>query len=76
MTTTESPVSNGVNVQALLDAREALSGAPEGAQFTWRATTSWLNGTHSQSTVEGFYGLGVEQARKSTFTFSADHPTV
>ncbi len=76
MTTTTSPVSNGVNVQALLDARAALSEAPEAAQFTWRATTEWLNGTHSQSNVEGFFGLGAEQAHKSTFTFSADHPQV
>lgn len=76
MTTTTSPVSNGVNVQALLDARAALSEAPEAAQFTWRATTEWLHGTHSQSNVEGFFGLGAEQAHKSTFTFSADHPQV
>ena len=33
-------VDNGVNVQALLDAREVLAGAPEAAQFTWRATSS------------------------------------
>ncbi len=32
-------VTNGVNVQALLDAREALKGAPEAAQFTWRASS-------------------------------------
>jgi hypothetical protein len=31
-------VNNGVNVQALLDAREALKGAPEAARFTWRAS--------------------------------------
>ena len=37
MTTTESTINNGVNVQALLDARAALRDAPEGAQFTWRA---------------------------------------
>lgn len=76
MTTTQSPISNGVNVQALLDARAALSDAPEGAQFTWRASTEWLNGTHSQSTVENFHGLGEEQTHKKTFTFSADHPEV
>lgn len=76
MTTTQSPISNGVNVQALLDARAALSDAPEGAQFTWRASTEWLNGTHSQSTVENFHGLGEEQSHKKTFTFSADHPEV
>ena len=33
MTTTDRPVDNGVNVQALLDARDALSAAPEAAQF-------------------------------------------
>jgi len=76
MTTTESTINNGVNVQALLDARAALRDAPEGAQFTWRASTEWLNGTHSQSTVESFFGLGEEQVHKSTFTFSADHPEV
>ncbi len=76
MTTTESPVDNGVNVQALLDARTALSEAPEGAQFTWRASTEWVDGTHSNSVVESFRGLGEEQAHKTTFTFSADHPEV
>lgn len=76
MTTTQSPVSNGVNVQALLDARAALVDAPEAAQFKWRASTEWVDGTHSDSIVEGFYGLGEEQTHKSTFRFSADHPEV
>jgi uncharacterized OsmC-like protein len=67
-------VDNGVNVEALLAAREALTNAPEGAQFKWRAACEWKNGTHSYSTVEGFYGLGQEQGRKSRFTFDADHP--
>lgn len=76
MTTTTSPVNNGVNVEALLQAREALSQTPEGAQFKWRATTAWVNGTHSNSTVEGFYGLGDEHQHVSTFSFDADHPLV
>jgi uncharacterized OsmC-like protein len=74
MTTTDTPVDNGVNVQALLDAREALKGAPEAAQFKWRAQCKWINGTHSESTVEGFYGLGGEQSHKTEFSFNADHP--
>ena len=74
MTTTDTPVDNGVNVQALLDAREALKGAPEGAQFQWRAQCKWVNGTHSESTVQGFYGLGGEQSHKTEFSFDADHP--
>src|ERR671923_266000 len=68
--------NNGVNVQALLDARDALTKAPQAAQFKWRAACEWKNGTHSHSTVEGFFGLGEEQRRKTTFKFDADHPEV
>ena len=71
---TNRSIDNGVNTQALLDAREALSASPQGAQFTWRATCTWLNGTHSRSTIKGFYGLGAEQQHKTEFTFDADHP--
>ena len=74
MTVTDSPVDNGVNVAALLEAREALSGAPEAAQFQWRATCEWVNGTHSHSSVEGFFGLGEEQSHKTQFEYDADHP--
>ncbi len=74
--TVDKPVNNGVNVDALFGAREALTKAPEAAQFKWRASVKWVNGTHSQSTVNGFYGLGAEQKHKSTFTFDADHPEV
>ena len=69
-------VDNGVNVEALLGAREALTEAPEAAQFRWRASCEWKNGTHSHSTVESFFGLGEEQARKTVFNFDADHPEV
>ena len=72
----EVQADNGVNVAALLAAREALTNAPEAANFKWRATCNWKNGTHSHSTVEGFYGLGGEQKHKTTFTFDADHPEV
>jgi uncharacterized OsmC-like protein len=69
-------VNNGVNVAALLAAREALKAAPQAAKFTWRASCKWKNGTHSVSTVEGFHGLGAEQKHKTEFTFEADHPEV
>ena len=74
MTSTETPVNNGVNVEALLGAREALAEAPDAAKFEWRATCEWLNGTHSNSTVESFFGLGGEQKHRTKYTFDADHP--
>jgi len=74
MTVTDSPVDNGVNVAALLEAREALGQAPEAAQFEWRAECEWVNGTHSHSSVEGYFGLGAEQSHKTRFEYDADHP--
>jgi uncharacterized OsmC-like protein len=76
MAAVNKPVNNGVNVDALLAAREALKAAPEAAEFTWRASCKWMNGTHSRSTVEGFHGLGQEQKHRSTFSFEADHPEI
>jgi uncharacterized OsmC-like protein len=71
-----SKADNGVNVDALLAALEALTAAPAAAKFRWRATSDWVKGTHSQSTVEGFFGLGDEQRHKTTFKYDADHPEV
>ena len=73
MTTT---VDNGVNVEALLEARGVLAGAPEAAQFTWRASSTWQNGVHSTTSVRDFFGLGEEQSHKRETVFDADHPAV
>jgi len=73
---TQPAVDNGVNVEALIGARKALDAAPEAAQFKWRTTCEWVNGTHSRSSMNGFFGLGQEQSRGKTFTLEADHPEV
>ncbi len=72
----ETSVNNGVNVAALLEAREALTATPEAALFKWRASCNWENGTHSSSTVESFFGLGEEQKHVREYSFDADHPEV
>ena len=73
---TDNKVDNGVDVEFLLGAQEMLAEAPEAAQFKWRAKCDWVRGTHSQTSVEGFFGLGEEQSHKSTHVFDADHPEV
>jgi len=73
---TNGHADNGVNVEALLGAREALTAAPEAARFNWRATCAWMNGTHSKSTVDQFFGLGEDQRHRTEFTFDADHPEI
>jgi organic hydroperoxide reductase OsmC/OhrA len=69
-------VDNGVNVEALLGAREALTSAPEAAKFRWQANCKWMNGTHSRSIVKEFFGLGDQQRHRTEFSFDADHPEV
>ncbi len=75
-TSEKSDVDNGVNVAALFGAQEALRQAPQAAQFKWRASVKWINGTHSRSTIDTYYGLGAEHKHKRPFTFEADHPEV
>jgi uncharacterized OsmC-like protein len=77
VTTTSSAsrsADNGVNVEALLGAREMLTDAPEAAQFQWRSTVTWERGTHSRSAIDGFHGFGAEQSHHTSFTLDADHP--
>jgi uncharacterized OsmC-like protein len=76
LTMAKSNVNNGVNVDALLAAREALKSAPQAAKFKWRASCKWQNGTHSRTIIKGFHGLGEEQKHKTEFSFDADHPEI
>jgi uncharacterized OsmC-like protein len=72
----ENKIDNGINIEAILGARDALTETPEGAQFNWRASCNWKGGTHAESTVDSFFGLGEEQSHKTTFVFNTDHPEI
>jgi uncharacterized OsmC-like protein len=76
MSATEPVADNGVNVAALLDARNALTDAPQAADFTWRATTEWVRGTRTETSIEEYSGLGTNHSHKSSFSYTADHPEV
>jgi uncharacterized OsmC-like protein len=77
MTQTDAPtVDNGVNIEAIRGARQALTDTPEAAQFEWRASCEWVNGTHSRSVITDFSGLGQHHAHRQPFSIDADHPEV
>jgi len=77
MTQTDTPmVDNGVNIEAILGARQALTDAPAAAQFQWRASCEWVRGTHSRSMVTDFTGLGENHAHRQAFALDSDHPEV
>lgn len=73
MTTTSSK-TNGVDTKALFGALDAVKAQPEAAKFQFRATNQWQSGTHSTSTIHGFFGLGADQTHRQAHVYDADHP--
>ena len=75
-TTTASATRNGVDTTALFATLDAVKAQPELAKFQFRATNTWVLGTHNVSTIDGYYGAGQELGRDGGFRFDADHPPV
>ena len=63
-TTVQRPPRNGVDVPTLFATLDAVKGAPQIAQFQFRATNEWISGTHNRSTIQGFYGAGQEDTSR------------
>ncbi len=67
---------NGVDTPTLFATINAVGAQPELAKFQFRATNRWMEGTHSRSRIQSFYGAGGEQQHSKEFVFDADHPAV
>lgn len=67
---------NGVDTPTLLATINAVAGAPELAQFRFRARARWVSGTHSAITVDDFDGAGGTHKRAEPFEAHGDHPKV
>jgi uncharacterized OsmC-like protein len=75
--TKRTPVPlNGINTPTLLATIDAVGKQPELAKFQFRATSRWVSGTHSQSTMLGFYGAGGEHQHILPYKADGDHPGV
>ena len=76
-TTQVRPARNGVDVPTLFATLDAVKGAPQIADFQFRATQR-MDQRHAQPhTIQGFYGAGQEDtSRTEPFTYDADHPAV
>jgi uncharacterized OsmC-like protein len=72
----QKPPLNGVNTPTLLATLGVVKAQPSLAQFQFRATNRWINGTHSETRIESFSGAGGEHTHKAVFTYGADHPAV
>ena len=67
---------NGVDTPTLFATINAVAAQPELANFKFRATNRWQQGTHSRTRIRAFYGAGEERAHEQEFTYDGDHPAV
>jgi uncharacterized OsmC-like protein len=75
--TARTPVAmNGVDTPRLLATINAVGAQPDLAKFQFRASCRWLSGTHSQSTMHGFFGAGSEHVHALPYKADGDHPAV
>jgi len=74
--TTERPARNGVDTPTLFATLDAVKGQNEIAKFQFRASNTWVTGTHSRSTASGFYGAMQEMQHNSETVLEFDHPQV
>ncbi|HEX6872444.1 MAG TPA: OsmC family protein [Micromonosporaceae bacterium] len=75
-TTVNESIRNGVDTATLFATLDAVKAAPQAAQFQFRASNEWINGTQSRSTIHDFFGVGEERTHERTFQFDADHPAL
>jgi uncharacterized OsmC-like protein len=70
-------VRNGIDVAALLETIDAIKAKPELANFTFRASTSWQDGMHSNAQIGSFLHAGAEdETREQPFALVGDEPPV
>ena len=75
MTTQVATQTNGVNVDQLVGTVKAIQENPDIARFQFRARNEWVEGGHSRTTIQGFYGAGQEDASRSQpFVLDGDEP--
>ena len=74
--TTEHPSTNGVDTATLFATIDAVKGQNEIAKFQFRASNTWVNGTHSRSTISGFHGAMQELQHQAPTVVESDHPAV
>ena len=68
---------NGVNTPAVVETIfGVVANQPELAKFQFRASNQWMTGTHSRTTMKGFFGASGEQSHHEEFTADGDHPAV
>jgi uncharacterized OsmC-like protein len=77
MTTITAPIRNGVDTGQVYGTLDALKAQPDLARFELRVSNRWIDGPHSRSTIQSFWGAGQEDtSREVPFVLDASEPPV
>jgi len=76
MTAITNTTRNGIDVAQVYGTLDAIAADPSLARFEFRVSNRWITGTHSQGTVDTFFGVGEERHHKHPTVIDADHPEV
>jgi uncharacterized OsmC-like protein len=72
-----TPIRNGIDTAQVYGTLDVLRAQPEAARFEFRVRNRWIDGTHSRSTIHGFWGAGTEDvSRSEPFIVDASEPPV
>ena len=75
--TSSTPIRNGIDTAQVYGTLDVLRAQPEAARFEFRVRNRWIDGTHSRSTIHGFWGAGAEDvSRAEPFIVDAGEPPV
>jgi uncharacterized OsmC-like protein len=70
-------VRNGIDVDQLVETIDAIEENPALGLFTFRAKSSWVEGTHNIGEITGFSHAGSEdESRVTPFVLHGDEPPV
>lgn len=77
MTTKVQTRLNGVDVDQLVETINHIEESPELARFKFRAENEWVDGGHSRTTIQEFYGAGQhDDSRSEPFVLDGDEPPI
>ncbi len=71
-----SRLTNGVNLDALVETIAAVCETPEVARFRFGAETRWIRGGRTRTVIRKFYGAGQDRTHQQRFVLDADLPAV
>jgi uncharacterized OsmC-like protein len=70
-------VRNGVDTKKMFATLDLIKEQPKLANFQFRATNRWIDGSHNRSTIRDFYAAGGEDtSRAEAFEIDAGEPAI